>query len=116
MYKKIKDKDREAILRFVKKHQYNYSKPIPVEDVANILNDVWYDFYIEALVSNCWDGEATLYLDYYDSTIDAVVCILEMEYQYHLKDEEDFVDLILNLKDIVNKKKENLLALKGNSY
>ena len=112
MYKKINDEDREYILGFVKEHQYDYSKPIPVEDVADILNDMWYDFYIEALVTNCWDGETTLYLDYYDSSIDAVICILEMEYQYHLENEEDFVDLILNLKDIVNKRKEKLLALK----
>jgi hypothetical protein len=40
MYKKINDKDREYILEFVKEHQYDYSKPIPVEDVADILNDM----------------------------------------------------------------------------
>lgn len=112
MYKKIEDEDREYILEFIKEHKYDYSKPIPVEDVSDILNDMWYDFYIEALVSNCWDWETTLYLDYYDSTIDAVLCILDMEYQYYLEDEEDFADLILNLKDIVNKRREKLLVLK----
>lgn len=39
MYKKIKDKDRETILGFIKEHKYNYSKPIPVRDVADILNE-----------------------------------------------------------------------------
>lgn len=42
MYKKIKDDDRESILMFVKEHKYNYSKPIPVEDVADILYDMQY--------------------------------------------------------------------------
>lgn len=112
MYKKIKDDDREYILGFVKEHQYDYSKPIPVEDVADILNDMWYDFYIEGLTSSCWDWDMTLYLDYYDSNIDAVLCILEMEYQYYIENEEDFVDLILNLKSIVNKRREKLLFLK----
>jgi DNA-directed RNA polymerase alpha subunit len=37
-----------------------------------------------------------------------------MEYQYHLENEEDFVDLILNLKSIVNKRKEKLLSIKEN--
>lgn len=106
------DKDRESILGFIKDHKYDYSKPIPVEDIADILNDMQYDFYIEALVSSCWDWETNLYLDYYDSNIDAVLCILEMEYQYYLEDEEDFADLILNLKDIVNKRREKLLFLK----
>lgn len=112
MYKKIKDDDRESILGFVKEHQYDYSKPIPVEDVADILNDMQYDFYIEGLTSSCWDWDMTLYLDYYDSNIDAVLCILEMEYQYYIENEEDFVDLILNLKSIVNKRREKLLFLK----
>lgn len=112
MYKKIKDDDRESILGFVKEHQYDYSKPIPVEDVADILNDMQYDFYIEGLTSSCWDWDMTLYLDYYDSNIDAVLCILEMEYQYYIEDEEDFVDLILNLKSIVNSRREKLLFLK----
>lgn len=112
MYKKIDDKDREYILGFVKEHQYDYSKPIPAEDVADILNDMWYDFYIEGLTASCWDWDMTLYLDYYDSTLDAVLCILEIEHQYYLKDEEEFVDLILNLKSIVNKTKEKLLVLK----
>lgn len=116
MYKKIKDKDRKTILWFVKEHQYDYSKPIPVEDVADILNDMWYDFYIEGLAVSCWDWDMTLYLDYYDPNLDAVLCILEMEYQYHLENEEDFVDLILNLKDIVNKKKEKVLAISRNNY
>ena len=116
MYKKIKDKDREYILEFVKEHQYDYSKPIPVEDVADILNDMQYDFYIEGLTASCWDWDMTLYLDYYDPTLDAVLCILEMEYQYYLEDENDFVDLILNLKDIVDKKKEKVLAIRGNNY
>lgn len=112
MYKKIKDDDREYILGFVKGHQYDYSKPIPVEDVADILNDMQYDFYIEGLTSSCWDWDMTLYLNYYDSNIDAVLCVLEMEYQYSIEDEEDFVDLILDLKSIVNSKREKLLALK----
>lgn len=112
MYNKIKDDDRESILGFVKEHKYDYSKPIPVEDVADILNDMQYDFYIEGLTSSCWDWDMTLYLDYYDSNIDAVLCILEMEYLYAIEDEEDFVDLILDLKSIVNSRREKFLVLK----
>ena len=115
MYKKIKDKDRETILWFIKEHKYDYSRPIPVRDVADILNDMQYDFYIEGLAGSCWDRDMTLYLDYYDSNLDAVLCILEMEYQYNLEDDEDFVDLILNLKDIVNKKKEKVSTLMNNN-
>ena len=113
MYKKIKDDDRESILGFVKERQYDYSKPIPVEDIADImLNDMLYDFYIEGLSSSCWYWDMTLYLDYYDKNLDAVVCVLEMEYEYYLEDDEDLVDFILNLKSIVQSRKEKVLTLK----
>lgn len=108
--------DRDYLIQVIKEREFDFNKSIPVEKIGHILNECWFDFYLEWLTSSCWDGEMTIYLDYYDSNVDAVILIDDMEWSYIFESEEDMVDYILSLEKLVEKYRQKFLSLnqKGN--
>ena len=105
-------KRKNSIIKYIEGLNLDYSKPIPVECISGIMNYRWWDFYIEWLTSNCWDWEMNLYLDYYDSNANAVICIDEMEWSYVLEGPEDIYDLIISCAERVRCYRDKLLILK----
>ena len=111
-----REEDRRRIIDIVKWYCFNYSKDIYLEDISNILNDCWYDFYIEDLVPNCWEWGHYYYLDYYDKNAKAVICIDTYNYVNRFADEEEIADLILSMEDRVNKYKNKFSFLEQEKW
>lgn len=84
------DTDRESILGFIKDHKYDYSKPIPVEMLADLL------YEMQAV-----KGFQNLRF-----------CIDGMEGSYKFENEEEMYEFIIELAEKVRLYREKFLVLK----
>lgn len=97
---------------YIKSKEFDYTKSISIDDIHDILLHTNQGVYIEWLTSCAWEWEMNLYLDYYDSSIDAIVLITDMKYSYGFDDDDDLYDFIIKLLEKVREYKEKLLVLK----
>lgn len=111
-----REEDRRRVLEIVKSYHLDYSRDICIEYISDILNECWYDFYIEDLVPNCWEWDHYYYLDYYDSNAEAVICIENYKYYYHYENEEEIVDFILDMNDKVDRYRNKFSFLKQEKW
>jgi len=114
--------DREKLLEVIKEKDLDYTKPIPICKVYNIMssyNDVadeYLDFYLEWLTTMAWEWDETCYLDYYDDNARAIILIDEVEWMLNryneITNEEDLADLIISWDELVEQYRQKFLVLK----
>lgn len=98
--------------KYIKAQWFDYKKPISIDTIHKILVDTNQDCYIEWLTSSAGEWDMGLYLDYYDTSIDAIVLITEMKYSYGFDNDNDLYEFMKWLIKKVEDYKKKLSLLK----
>lgn len=104
---------QEIIERLKAEH---YEEDLPWTFTAYKMNDMLYwlgfDFYLETLGTNAWEWEETLYLDYYEPIVNAVIMMEDYPREYNFETLEDIADQIIIRENMYNIYKNKFLPLK----
>ena len=105
---------KQDIIKWLKSEHYDEDLPwtFTAYKMADLLYWLWCDFYLETLGTTAGEGEQTLYLDYYEPIVDAVIMIRDLERDYNFETLEDIADQVISWENLYNKYREKFLPLK----
>lgn len=92
---------KEIIERLKAQH---YDEDLPWTFSAYKMADMLYglnrDYYLETIGCTAWEWEQTLYLDYFEPTVNAIIFMDEQDREYNFETLDDIAEQIIKRDDL----------------
>jgi hypothetical protein len=94
----------------------HYDEDLPGTFSAYKMSDMLYglgvDYYLETLGTNAGESEETLYLDYYEPIVNAVIMMEDQPREYHFETLEDIAKQLIEWDELYQNYKKKFLPFK----